>query len=52
VCKPVVVERVRVGADLVYFDQNRVADAFFDSLAKEGDVGHEEIIPDELHLLA
>ena len=46
------VERLGERADLVDLHEDRVGHAAFDALAEEFDVGHEEIVADELGLRA
>src|SRR5207244_12846893 len=46
------VEGFADGADLVYLDQNAVGDVLVDSLLQELDVGDEEVVANELNLVA
>ena len=46
------VKRFRQAADLVDLDQDRVADALLDAVGQADRIGHEQIVTDQLDLLA
>ena len=46
------VERLGDGADLIQLDQDRVGDALVDALLQDRGVGDEQVVADELHLVA
>src|ERR1700730_17195238 len=45
-------EGLRQGADLVHLYQDRVGDALLDALAEDAGVGDEDVVADQLQLLA
>src|SRR4030095_11939841 len=45
-------ERLGECADLVELDQDRVRDLLLDAFRQQPRIGHEEIVPDELHAIA
>ena len=46
------VSSVSVSADLVHLDEHGVGDGSIDALLEPADVRHEEVVADELHVVA